>query len=221
MSSCGSGDEDSIEMDLSQSPQQDSDSKLALATIVPSLPVRSINMAASGGKVARPQSAEKRRWLARVSLLKADSKQSIHTHPDVPDAKSAKLAADDQGMVDVVEKGKQPYFTVEYLGWMGMEPLGTKCEEGKLECPGCARNIGSWSWVANSGGGVGPPLFRALRSSVQLADLPLDATPMSTPRLSDPPQSDSTGGGEDGNMDTSSVSDGVGGGMSTPNLLRK
>lgn len=31
----------------------------------------------------RPQSAEKRRWLARVSLLNADSKESMSTHPMV------------------------------------------------------------------------------------------------------------------------------------------
>jgi hypothetical protein len=204
-----------MDMDFSQSPQQDC--KLGRDTIVPALPMRSLNL--PPGKVVRPQSAEKRRWLARVSLLKADSKESIHTHPDVPDAKSAKLAADDQGMVDVVEKGKQPYFTVEYLGWMGMEPLGTKCDEGKLECPGCARAIGTWSWKPDSSScEVGTPLiplFRALRSSVQLADLPLDATPMSTPRLADPSPRDSMG--EDGsNMDTA---ENAAGGAS--NLLHK
>eukprot|EP00605_Chrysophyceae_sp_TOSAG23-4_P001894 GSChrysophyteH1.ASY1.ANO1.2091.1 assembled CDS len=176
---------DSIDMDLSESPQ---DSKMM------SPPVRSLVLPSK--TMARPQSAEKRRWLARVSLLKADSKESIHCHPVVPDAKSAKLAADDQGMVDVVDKGKLPFFIIEYLGWMGTEPLGFKADEGKLECPGCGRPIGTWSWrpesVLGSGSGtsrregdivgVGPPLFKALRSSVQLADLPLDATPMSTPR---------------------------------------
>jgi len=48
---------------------------------------------------------------------------------------------------------------------------------------------------------VGPPVFKALRSAVQLADLPLDSTPMSTPRLdalSD--EMDTTTEGGDGSM---------------------
>lgn len=137
------------------------------------LPLKALN---------RPQSAEKRRWLARVSLLKADSKDSMSRPPLVPDAKAAKLAADDQGMVDIVDKGCLPFFCIEYLGWMGLEPLGDACDEGKLDCPGCGRMIGSWSWLEQDSS-VGPPLFKALRNAVQLADLPLDATPMSTPRL--------------------------------------
>jgi len=144
-----------------------------------SLPLKTLN---------RPQSAEKRRWLARVSLLKADSKDSMSRPPLVPDAKAAKLAADDQGIVDIVDKGCLPFFCIEYLGWMGLEPLGDTCDEGELDCPGCGRTIGSWSWSAQDSalgdaGSVGPPVFKALRSAVQLADLPLDATPMSTPRL--------------------------------------
>ncbi len=135
----------------------------------------------------RPQSAEKRRWLARVSLLKADSKDSMSRPPLVPDAKAAKLAADDQGIVDVVDKGKHPYFCIEYLTWMGTDPLSGTWDEGKLECPGCGRTIGSWSWrpqdcLSASQIIIGPPIFKALRGAVQLADLPLDATPMSTPR---------------------------------------
>jgi len=162
-----------------------------------SLPLKTMN---------RPQSAEKRRWLARVSLLKADSKDSMSRPPAVPDAKAAKLAADDQGMVDIVDKGCVPFFCIEYLGWMGLEPLGDACDEGKLDCPGCGRFIGSWSWspqdsAFGNAGSVGPPVFKALRSAVQLADLPLDSTPMSTPRLdalSD--EMDTTTEGGDGSM---------------------
>jgi hypothetical protein len=151
-------------------------------------PLRSLGLVLPSNKTSsgRPQSAEKRRWLARVSLLKADSKESIHTAPDVPDAKAAKLAADDSAVVDHIERGKHPYFYIEYLSWMGREPLGISRDEGELECPGCSKKIGNWSWIdggTNSAGDVGPPLFKAFRSSVQLADLPLEATPMSTPRL--------------------------------------
>ena len=134
------------------------------------------------GNNARPQSAERRRWLARVSLLRADPKENIAKHPAVPDEKSVKLAADDQGVVDKHDKGEGQFFCIEYMGWMGMDPLTASVDEGKIECPGCTKPIGSWSWNPDPDGKLEPPLFMAMRSSVKLADMPLDSTPMSTPR---------------------------------------
>jgi hypothetical protein len=162
-----------------------------------------------------------------VSLLagRADSKDSMSRHPDldVPDAKAAKLAADDQGMVDFFVKGRTPHLLVEYMDWMGAEPLRGCAEEGALECPTCQRPLGSWVWPTGGGSdgaafeetGAGAsageglaftasasasashPQFKVQRSAVQLADLPLDATPMSTPRLDPSPRDplDSGGGG--------------------------
>ncbi len=156
-------------------------------------------------QLSRPASAEKRRWLARVSLLKADSKDSISRHPDVPDAKAAKLAADDQGTVDYFVKGRTPHLLVEYMEWMGAEPLCGRAEEGALECPTCQRPLGSWLWPSGSSaeGSAAEelgshPQFKVRRSAVQLADLPLDATPMSTPRLDPSPRDPLDAGGSGG-----------------------
>ena len=145
----------------------------------------------------RPQSAEKRRWLARVSLLKADAKESISRPPLVPDDKAAKLAADDDSVVEHMQMGSSKHMFLEYLEWMGREPLAGE-SEGLLQCPNCQKVLGSWAW-GNEGAGkrassfhdvssstvLEPPLFAVLRETVQLAYMPLDQTPNATPRRSD------------------------------------
>lgn len=173
----------------------------------------------NSGERCRPASAEKRRWLARVSLLKADSKDSMSRHPDIPDAKAAKLAADDQLTVDYFIKGKHPVLHIEYLSWMGQDPILGHSDEGSITCPSCAKHIGTWCWMGvGVDAGVGDvsmelvggsmaadilelpsPQFRILRNTVQLADLPLDSTPMSTPRLEGgTPRLDGSGSGAGG-----------------------
>ena len=176
------------------------------------LPMGTLADGGGGLRRERPQSAEKRRWLARVSLLKADAKESISRAPDVPDAKSAKLAAQDDDVVESVQEGHSQHLFLEYLEWMGREPL-SGADEGGLHCPSCKKVLGRWSWggetdseaagpdgvSSRTGDNVGyagphtlrasthlnPPLFAVWRDTVQLAYMPLDQTPNATPRPSD------------------------------------
>jgi hypothetical protein len=160
----------------------------------------------------RPQSAEKRRWLARVSLLNADSKESMSVHPPVPDAKTSQLAAQDADMVDLIDNSSNSLLFLEYLSWMGESPLCSERDEGGLACPGCLRSIGYWKWlpadishgtlggneskglemyVADSKGAdpgaveTSVPIFVALRSRIQLQAMTLDNTPSATPRTNE------------------------------------
>ena len=83
----------------------------------------------------RPQSAEKSRWLARVSLLRGGRENSG----------VARLAQQDEDAVRL-GWGKEKYVHLEYLEWMGNEALqGTK-NRGPLQCPGCSNVIGSYDW---------------------------------------------------------------------------
>ena len=172
------------------------------------LPISSLGEGAGGRHRERPQSAEKRRWLARVSLLKADAKESIARAPDVPDAESAKLAAQDDDVVESVQEGHSQHLFLEYLEWMGRDPL-SGADDGDLHCPSCSKVLGRWSWggetvaAAEAQGGpprhrndagyagphtlnaathLKPPLFAVWRDTVQLAYMPLDQTPNATPR---------------------------------------
>ena len=83
--------------------------------------------------------------MARVSLLKADAKESISRPPLVPDDKAAKLAADDDSVVEQMQMGRSKHLFLEYLEWMGRAPLEGE-SQGLLQCPNCQKVLGSWSW---------------------------------------------------------------------------
>jgi hypothetical protein len=61
---------------------------------------------------------------------------------------------------------------------------------GEIRCRHCRREIGSWTWRPSPrqclGGRLEAPLFRVHRGVVHLADVPLDATPLGTPRVAEP-----------------------------------
>ena len=63
-------------------------------------------------------------------------------------------------------------------------------DSGDIRCRHCRREIGSWTWRPSArqclGGRLEAPLFRVHRGVVHLADVPLDATPLGTPRLAEP-----------------------------------
>jgi hypothetical protein len=117
----------------------------------------------------RPQSAEKRRWLARVNLLKSDvtSHEAQHdtatataTEQQDPfshvpsrshrhDAKVAKLSSDDDEAI-LLGFGREKYIHLEYLEWMGEDLLSIAIEAGELKCGHCHCVIGSWTWNPSS-----------------------------------------------------------------------
>jgi hypothetical protein len=115
----------------------------------------------------RPQSAEKRRWLARVNLLKADATSSHETYHESAgdqsdpfnghsssrshkhDEKVAKLSSDDDEAIQL-GFGREKYIHLEYLEWMGEDVLSTAMEAGELKCGNCRCVIGSWTWNPSS-----------------------------------------------------------------------
>lgn len=134
----------------------------------------------------RPQSIEKRRWLARVSLLRDTSSSSSDTRGvGEDDSKLAKMAEDDD---DAMRRafGREKYIYTEYLDWMGTEVLSGEVVNGAIACHGCKRVLGAWTWAPSSrqshNGSLEKPIIRIHKNVVQEADLPLDATPASTPR---------------------------------------
>jgi len=69
-------------------------------------------------------------------------------------------------------------------------PLVGDKNSGEIRCRHCRREIGSWTWRPSPrqclGGRLEAPLFRVHRGVVHLADVPLDATPLGTPRVAEP-----------------------------------
>eukprot|EP01036_Dinobryon_divergens_P028734 gene28733-37729_t len=123
--------------------------------------------------VDRPQSAEKRRWLARVNLLREG------------DSKVAKLA-DDDDRAAVLAFGRDKYFYIEYMPWMGKDVFQSNKDIGDICCSDCHNIVGSWLWKPSTrllqNGKFEAPLFLIHKRVVQQSDLPFDSTPLSTPR---------------------------------------
>ena len=84
----------------------------------------------------RPQSAEKRRWIARMNLLREG------------DHKLAKMADDDE-TASVSAFGRDKYLHVEYLDWMGLDVFRPERDSGNIQCFCCKKTIGSWMWNAD------------------------------------------------------------------------
>lgn len=155
--------------------------------VIPSL---ATGLIGHGGNVwspgsSRPQSAERRRWMARMSLLR-DKRDTTH---DNGDAKVTQVALADDATVHSYDGGTGKYVHLEHLPWMGQELLDGALEEGDISCPQCKHVIGSWSWNPHPrhtmGGRLQVPVIRVLRTTVTEAELGLDATPITTPRLPD------------------------------------
>lgn len=104
----------------------------------------------------RPQSAEKRRWLARVTLLKSgihhDTEDSTSDTLSYlrHDEKVAKLSRDDDEAIKL-GFGREKYIHLEYLEWMGEEILSPSVDSGELKCNHCHSIIGSWTWRPTTG----------------------------------------------------------------------
>lgn len=159
----------------------------------------------------RPQTAEKRRWLARVSLLSSGgpgggsgTSSSSSSSPSVggiglqiaaPESvglavdsygdKLAKLAkADDEAVRTTF--GSQKYFYLEYLEWMGFDMLLPGNDSGELRCSGCQNTLGNYYWSPSArqslDGLLQAPVVRIHKSVVHEAAMVLDNTPTPTPR---------------------------------------
>ena len=154
-----------------------------------------------GDAMFRPQSAERRRWLERVNLLRSSASGTCVGNaaggvggPSAGEGKLHKIAlvaAQDYSASQVVEVegmgGGGKYLYLEYCPWMGQDPLRGIDEQGYISCKECKKAIGLWSWQPSDrqrlDGLMEPPLFRILKDSVSQTPLTLDATPTSTPRL--------------------------------------
>lgn len=93
------------------------------------------NMWSTNSPKDRPQSVEKRRWLARVSLLQGNG-----------DSKIAKLVEDDDDASHLA-LGSDKYLYLEYLDWMGTEIFQKNIDSGDLHCYSCNRIVGSYNWL--------------------------------------------------------------------------
>lgn len=126
----------------------------------------------------RPQSAERRRWHARLSLLQGSG-----------DAKVNQVAKRDEEELGQLmdSSSRSKYIHLEYLLWMGPDIPDGVIDEGDVVCPSCQRVLGSWAWNPHPRhtlqGRLEAPVIRILRSVVVEADLVMDATPITTPRL--------------------------------------
>jgi len=135
------------------------------------------------GNTPRPHSVERRRWLARVSLLgyKPDGRSQ-----EKESQKIEKLAKDDNDAADLAVAGKDKYINLEYLEWMGRDVLRSDIDKGDITCHRCSKTIGCWNWNPSDriclDGLLEPPIIRIHKSIVQQADVMFDATPVSTPR---------------------------------------
>eukprot|EP01039_Chlorochromonas_danica_P000830 gene830-903_t len=125
----------------------------------------------------RPASAEKRRWLARVSLLREG------------DVKVAQLAEQDDVVARALALNDEKYFYLEYLDSMGKEIFQTSKDYGDILCPGCSKVLGCWNWTPSlrllKNGKLEAPLFLIDKNVVHQLDVDFDATPSGTPRLQD------------------------------------
>jgi len=88
---------------------------------------------------SRPQSAEKRRWLERMNLLRNSSSQALllaqhHTSTNSEyvgsvvlgqsgDHKVARMADADIAASQIIYSNNEKYFHIEYLEWMGQAPV--------------------------------------------------------------------------------------------------
>jgi len=138
--------------------------------------LQELGFSAAGDDFDRPQSAEKRRWLARMNLLREG------------DIKVAKMAEDDDYASQFAcTKDDSKYFYIEYLTWMGNEVFHQEKDVGDICCFGCRNIVGSWIWKPSLrillDGKLEAPLFRVHKNVVNQADVPLDHTPSSTPRI--------------------------------------
>eukprot|EP00597_Dinobryon_sp_UTEXLB2267_P001468 CAMPEP_0170069502 /NCGR_PEP_ID=MMETSP0019_2-20121128/8154_1 /TAXON_ID=98059 /ORGANISM="Dinobryon sp., Strain UTEXLB2267" /LENGTH=932 /DNA_ID=CAMNT_0010277565 /DNA_START=106 /DNA_END=2904 /DNA_ORIENTATION=- len=124
----------------------------------------------------RPQSAEKRRWLARVNLLR---------EREGGDSKVAKMAEDDDN-ASMLAFGRDKYLCIEYLPWMGREVFQSNKDTGDICCSDCHKIVGSWQWKPSfkllQNGKFEAPLFLIHKHVVHQSDLLFDSTPNNTPR---------------------------------------
>lgn len=131
----------------------------------------------------RPQSVEKTRWLARVNLLGIRQGSDCKKEDRID-----KMSQDDDEAIKL-GFGREKYIHVEYLEWMGEELLSGEVDQGELTCGQCRRIIGTWDWRPHPKhtlhGQLEPPLIRVHKNVVQEVDVPLDATPSNTPRLTE------------------------------------
>ena len=85
-------------------------------------------------QLGRPQSAEKKRWLARANLLREG------------DSKVAKMAQEDEEASRILF-GQEKYIYLEYLEWMGEDMFKPGVNECEIKCGQCTRAIGGCSWA--------------------------------------------------------------------------
>ena len=108
--------------------------------------------------VGRPQSAEKKRWLARANLLREG------------DSKVAKMAQEDDEASRLLF-GKEKYIYLEYLEWMGEDMFKPNVNECEIKCGQCHRAIGGSCWTPQPsqtfGGRLEAPLIKVHKSVVQ------------------------------------------------------
>lgn len=121
--------------------------------------------------LTRPKSAEKRRWLARLHLLRGEQHApGVDHHFPSNLQKNAKnrvshvAEADDSASQHYILESNEKYFHVEYMEWMGSEVLEVGKDFGDICCPGCKHVLGSWSWNPSPrllrDGRLEAPLFR-------------------------------------------------------------
>jgi hypothetical protein len=90
------------------------------------------------GAGQRPQSAEKRRWLARAYLLREG------------DSKVAKMAEEDFKASRAFHASDEKYLYVEYLDWMTEELFQPDVTDCEIRCHQCTRVIGACSWSTHA-----------------------------------------------------------------------
>lgn len=108
--------------------------------------------------LGRPQSAEKKRWLARANLLREG------------DSKVAKMAQEDDEASQLLF-GKEKYIYLEYLEWMGEDMFKPNVNECEIKCGQCQRAIGGCCWTPQPNqtfcGRLEAPLIKVHKSVVQ------------------------------------------------------
>lgn len=155
------------------------------------------------GEGAPPQSTEKRRWLARMSLLGDTGAGAVGfgSQAGGGDSKLAKVSQADDDATRLA-LGPDKWVYMEYLDWMGAEPLDANIDKGDIACHSCRNVIGQWTWVPTPrqchAGALDTPVIRIHKAAVHQAEVPLDATPVCTPRPD--PASTPRGGGEESEM---------------------